>query len=277
MAQARKRQRERPLSAVKLTSTYDKRIKLQKQAALNAAKVNKYRKLKAKLTADGTSLLPVRSSPPPPATGGALVLLRHRIARQRCSLSIHRESCCRRPLRTLSSISRRAPKRHRSQVGSQKRARRRNRVRLRMLLNYLGTPLTSVRRHNRVIAAMFVKRYASAQAGISTDGRSQSHTLNGLQRKRKARRWCAHTSTRLRVMIVSLVCSVKLVLVLRQAAQQAAKDEAMQVAHEREAQRQQAMQRRKQQHASFRKKTKTGQPVMSVRINKILGQLQTAA
>ena len=37
------------------------------------------------------------------------------------------------------------------------------------------------------------------------------------------------------------------------------------------------MQRRKQQNASFRKKTKTGQPVMSVRINKILGQLEVAA
>ena len=49
------------------------------------------------------------------------------------------------------------------------------------------------------------------------------------------------------------------------------------MAQERDAQRQRAMQRRKQQHASFRKKTKTGQPVMSVRINKILDQLQTAA
>ena len=68
-----------------------------------------------------------------------------------------------------------------------------------------------------------------------------------------------------------------LTLVLRQAAQQAARDEALRLVREREAQRQRAMQRRKQQHASFRKKTKTGQPVMSVRIHKILGQLQTAA
>ena len=62
-----------------------------------------------------------------------------------------------------------------------------------------------------------------------------------------------------------------------QATQQAARHEAIRVAKEREAQRQLALKRRKQQNASFRKKTKTGQPVMSVRVNKILSRLEVAA
>jgi hypothetical protein len=73
MAQTGKRNRERPLPVVKSASTYDKRIKLQKQAALNAAKVNKYRKLKAKLTADVAPTLLVRNQPaaaPGPRAGG---------------------------------------------------------------------------------------------------------------------------------------------------------------------------------------------------------------
>ena len=70
MAQTGKRKRDRPLSLSKFgaakASTYDKRIIKQKQAALNAAKVNKYRKLKARMTEQAAPALQVLPHPPPP-------------------------------------------------------------------------------------------------------------------------------------------------------------------------------------------------------------------
>ena len=69
MAQTGKRRRDRPLSISKFgaakASTYDKRVIKQKQAALNAAKVNKYRKLKARLT-EQASVAPQVQTPPLP-------------------------------------------------------------------------------------------------------------------------------------------------------------------------------------------------------------------
>mmetsp|Transcript_4944 Transcript_4944/g.14236 ORF Transcript_4944/g.14236 Transcript_4944/m.14236 type:complete len:186 (+) Transcript_4944:254-811(+) len=58
------------------------------------------------------------------------------------------------------------------------------------------------------------------------------------------------------------------------AAEQRAREEAKQEAQHRQAQRQQSAQQRKKQSALMRKKTRSGQPVMKFRINKILGQLQ---
>ena len=67
MAQTGKRKRDRPLSISKFgaakASTYDKRVVKQKQAALNAAKVNKYRKLKARMTEHAN---PASQVAPPP-------------------------------------------------------------------------------------------------------------------------------------------------------------------------------------------------------------------
>ena len=77
MAQTGKRKRDMPLPISKFAgakaSTYDKRVIKQKQAALNAAKINKYRKLKAKLNADAPSA-PQVCRPPVPALAHSIAV-----------------------------------------------------------------------------------------------------------------------------------------------------------------------------------------------------------
>lgn len=59
-----------------------------------------------------------------------------------------------------------------------------------------------------------------------------------------------------------------------QETENAAKAAAKQAAQDLQRRRAEAEKRRKKQSMQFRKKTKSGQPVMAYRVNKILGQLE---
>jgi rRNA processing len=62
---------------------------------------------------------------------------------------------------------------------------------------------------------------------------------------------------------------------LHQAEAQRLKEQKLQEAVRRKEEQARAQQRRKQQAAQFRKRTRTGQPVMKYRIDKVLEQLQS--
>ena len=64
-------------------------------------------------------------------------------------------------------------------------------------------------------------------------------------------------------------------LQFEQAERQAAKETAIKAAEQKQARVQQAEQERKRQTSLLRKRTRTGQPVMKHRIDKILSQLQS--
>lgn len=61
-----------------------------------------------------------------------------------------------------------------------------------------------------------------------------------------------------------------------QAAEQRARQDERWGVEQRAAQRQQTAQQRREENALMRKKTRSGQPVMKFRIDKILGKLQSA-
>jgi len=62
---------------------------------------------------------------------------------------------------------------------------------------------------------------------------------------------------------------------VQQAEAQREKEEKRRAAEARRGEQAKVQQRRKQQSALFRKKTRTGQPVMKYRIGKVLEQLQS--
>ena len=62
---------------------------------------------------------------------------------------------------------------------------------------------------------------------------------------------------------------------LHQADAQRLREQRLQEAVRRKEEQARAQQRRKQQAAQFRKRTRTGQPVMKYRIDKVLEQLQS--
>lgn len=62
---------------------------------------------------------------------------------------------------------------------------------------------------------------------------------------------------------------------LHQAEAQRLREQQLQEAVRRKEEQARAQQRRKQQAAQFRKRTRTGQPVMKYRIDKVLEQLQS--